>query len=94
MLRQQVRVPADAEPGTIEVRGTMHYLVCDESMCDPPATLDFAAVLTVEAGPARDDRVTAWVDAAGEDGEGGESAAAAGADPASKGGLAVTLAAC
>jgi thiol:disulfide interchange protein DsbD len=53
VVKQALRVPADAKPGQIAVKGAMGYQVCDENSCDPETTADFAATLTVEAGAAR-----------------------------------------
>lgn len=52
-VTQQLRVPADASPGPIAVRGQLDYQLCDENSCDAPAAIGFAATLQVEAGAAR-----------------------------------------
>ncbi len=49
-LSQQLKVPADAKPGKIEVKARVDYMACDEQMCDPPNAVDVAATLEVKGG--------------------------------------------
>ena len=43
----RVAVARDAEPGPRTVTGTLGYMACDESTCDPAATLPFSATFEV-----------------------------------------------
>jgi thiol:disulfide interchange protein len=49
-VKQALRVPAGTKPGTIELRGTLDYQLCDESSCDLAAEAQFTAKLVIEAG--------------------------------------------
>ncbi|MFO1076292.1 MAG: protein-disulfide reductase DsbD family protein [Planctomycetota bacterium] len=50
---QTVTVPAGQAPGEVAVEGVLHYAICDENHCEPPADTPFTAKLMVEAGAAR-----------------------------------------
>ncbi|MCA8950810.1 MAG: hypothetical protein KDE27_15005 [Planctomycetes bacterium] len=52
-VTQQLKVPADAKPGAIEISGRLDYQVCDENSCQAPTDAPFTATLTIEAGEAR-----------------------------------------
>ncbi len=54
-VTQVLRVPPGTAPGAIAVKGRFDYQLCDENSCDPPADIEFAATLTIEAGVARID---------------------------------------
>ena len=45
---QPLRVGGAAAPGRYEVRGTVAYAVCDDSICLPPARASFRVPLRVE----------------------------------------------
>ena len=45
---QPLRVGAGAAPGRYEVRGSVAYAVCDDSICLPPARASFRVPLAVE----------------------------------------------
>ena len=44
---QPLRLTAAAVPGRYEVRGVVHYAVCDDSICLPPARSSFRVPLDV-----------------------------------------------
>src|SRR5215210_700912 len=46
----EVKVPAGAQKGPVEVRGTLRYQACNESQCLPPVTTDATVTLTVGPG--------------------------------------------
>jgi len=48
-LRQKMVVPADARPGAVEVGLEVQYMACTPMMCDPEATWEGTATLTVAA---------------------------------------------
>jgi thiol:disulfide interchange protein len=45
-------VPADAAAGELKFAGVVPYSACDDSSCDPAATLEFSGTLTVLEGEA------------------------------------------
>ena len=53
VLRQTLRIPANAKPGTIKIIGRMDYLACTAEFCDPPGQEPFSIELTIEAGAVR-----------------------------------------
>ncbi len=52
VLELPLDVPADAKAGVIEVEGTLGYMQCTETMCDPPGTKRFSATLTIDPAAA------------------------------------------
>lgn len=59
-VRQAVRVPVGTEAGEIEVDGILNYQICnDTGFCERPAEGEYDAVLVVEAGDARAERMDA-----------------------------------
>ncbi|MGK0204493.1 MAG: cytochrome c biogenesis protein CcdA [Planctomycetota bacterium] len=52
-VRQHVRVPAGAEPGTIDITAVIGYQICDANGCQTPTEGDADGQLIVEAGEAR-----------------------------------------
>jgi thiol:disulfide interchange protein DsbD len=56
-VRQALRVPADAAPATLVVRGLLDYSLCDDTGCLDPAQAAFTASLAVESGEARAEAV-------------------------------------
>ena len=45
----ELKVPADAEPGEINIAGSVGYQACDPSKCERPISIDFSVSLTVGA---------------------------------------------
>lgn len=69
-LYQNLRVPADAAPGRVEVPARVRYQVCNSTYCTPPRSEDLQAALRVEEGPVRPafaymERSVDYVDGAG-----------------------------
>jgi len=52
-VKQGLRVPADAKPGTVKLEGVLDYQLCTENSCDPQGDLAFSIDVVVEAGAAR-----------------------------------------
>ncbi len=48
-IRQRIRVPQDANLGSLEVGFIVDYMTCDEASCDPPGQLNGTATLQVTA---------------------------------------------
>ncbi len=44
-----IKVPADAQPGTVTIRGIMGIQTCDDRQCEPPQGVEFRAELQVVA---------------------------------------------
>ena len=49
VLRQRVKVPADAASGTVRIGLRVDYMTCTEDFCDPASSLETTAVLEIEA---------------------------------------------
>ncbi len=45
----KIKVPADASPGPVELRGSLGYQVCTKTGCDMPQAIQFVAALNVGA---------------------------------------------
>ena len=54
-VKQRLRVPADAKPGSVKLDGVLDYQLCTENSCDEKAELAFTVDVVVEAGAARAD---------------------------------------
>ena len=52
-VSKRLKIPVDAKPGAITVRGHLDYQLCDENHCEPQGEIEFGATVTIEAGPAR-----------------------------------------
>lgn len=52
-VKQALRVPSDAKPGTVKLEGVLDYQLCTENSCDPQGELAFSIDVVVEAGAAR-----------------------------------------
>ena len=50
VILAEVKVPADAKKGPVEVRGALRYQACNHSQCLPPVTTDAMVTLTVGPG--------------------------------------------
>ncbi|MES1244365.1 MAG: thioredoxin family protein [Acidobacteriota bacterium] len=50
VIQSEVRVPAAAAKGTVEVRAALRYQACNDSQCLPPVTTDATVTLTVGPG--------------------------------------------
>lgn len=53
VLRQPVRIPADAAPGKLALAGEVGYQACTDRSCLRPTSAPVSAEVTVEAGPVR-----------------------------------------
>ncbi|MBI2301831.1 MAG: thioredoxin family protein [Armatimonadetes bacterium] len=53
VLRQALRVPADAKPGAAEAAGSVTYQACNATNCMPPTDVPLKAAFKVEAGAVR-----------------------------------------
>ncbi|MBL9077264.1 MAG: hypothetical protein JNL08_07170 [Planctomycetes bacterium] len=51
-VRQALRVPPTQAPGTVAIRGSLGYQLCDENSCDMATSIEFTASLTVADGAA------------------------------------------
>jgi suppressor for copper-sensitivity B len=50
VILAEVKVPADAQKGPVEVRGALRYQACNDSQCLPPVTTGATVTLTVGPG--------------------------------------------
>jgi suppressor for copper-sensitivity B len=50
VILSEVKLPADAQKGSVPVRVTLRYQACNDSQCLPPVTTDSRVVLTVGSG--------------------------------------------
>jgi suppressor for copper-sensitivity B len=50
VILAEVKVPAGAPKGPVEVRGALRYQACNDSQCLPPVTTDATVTLTVGPG--------------------------------------------
>ena len=56
---QAFTVGDDVDVGVVALAATVRFMACDDKTCLPPTSVDVVGSVTVEAGPARPDRVRA-----------------------------------
>jgi thiol:disulfide interchange protein DsbD len=49
-LTQRLQWPEGSPAESVDVAGTVHFMVCDEQTCLPPSQIDFSATLAVDSG--------------------------------------------